>query len=95
MPDNAISAFLYLYTSKLSYQDLCCQRAKGITTPFPASEVHAVVFVNNWMIPSSSPCVYDELAEATSRVSEWQSGLPLREKESESSQSKFQLFLLH
>jgi len=68
LPDNAISAFLCLYPSKISYRDLCCQCANSITTHLSASEVHAVIVVNNWMIPSSCPCAYDEIAEATSRV---------------------------
>lgn len=57
--NNAISSFLYLHPSKLSYQDLCCRHAKGVTLPFPASKMHAVIFVSNWMTPSSSPCMYN------------------------------------
>lgn len=56
LPDNATSAFPYLYSTEILYQDLC---AKGITSPLPASEGYAVIFVDNWVISSSSPCVYN------------------------------------
>lgn len=55
LPDNAISAFPYLYSTEIPYQDLC---AKGIISPLPASEIYAVIFVDNWVIASSLPvCV--------------------------------------
>lgn len=54
---TVLSAFPYQYSTEILYQDLC---AKGITSPLPTSEVYAVTFVDNWVIPSSSPSVCDK-----------------------------------
>lgn len=88
---TVLSAFHYQYSTEMLYQDLC---AKGITSPLPTSEVYAVTFVDNWVIPGTLPlCVTNELRPH--HVCLWQSVLPLCENESGISHSKFPLFLLN